>query len=82
MNKQELIQTHQLLALIKDDAEDRDVLDGTPEYEEFGVGPQSIHKSKNAHEEAILTLSGELAEAFEEMEVEQESEVEAETVAP
>lgn len=84
MNKQELIQTHHLLALVKTEAEELDILDEAPQYAEEGVGPQAIHKSKNAHKDAILALADDLSGGFEEAEPEtsEKETVEAETVAP
>jgi hypothetical protein len=37
----------------------------TPAYDAIDIAPTAIHRSKSAHEEAVLTLLGELTEAFE-----------------
>lgn len=73
MKKQELIQTHRLLALTRNEMTEEGVIDGAPEYDEMGVSPQSIHLSKNDHEEAILTLVEDLATELEAAETEAET---------
>lgn len=70
MKKQELIQTHRLLALTRNEMTEEGAIDGAPEYDEMGVSPQSIHLSKSDHEEAILALANDLATELEEMETE------------
>lgn len=68
MKKQELIHTHGLIAQIQTHCEDENELNiQTPEYEELGVKPTSIHKSKTDHKEAVLTLVTEVADEVEEL---------------
>lgn len=73
MKKQELIQTHRLLALIRNEMTEEGVIEGAPEYDELGVSPQSIHLSKSDHEDAILTLSEDLATELDAAEVDGET---------
>jgi len=59
MKKQELIHLHGLLAEVsnyydQNAAEDVDL----DEYEELGVRPTSIHKSKTDHKAAVFALAG------------------------
>lgn len=66
MQKEEIIQLHTLFAQIKNQ------LEGKPphnngtfiEYEEFGVLPHHVHKSKNDHKKAVFILGKEIAEMF------------------
>lgn len=64
MKKKELIQIHRTLALIREAANEEASFDGTPNYEDLGVQPNGLHNSKTEHKEAILELSGELADAL------------------
>jgi len=65
MQKEELIQLHTLFVQIKEEIEQRlDVNGAFQEYEEFGVYPHHIHKSKNAHKKAIFILGKEIARIF------------------
>lgn len=58
MKKQELIHLHGLLAEVSTDVEE---YHGTPldlsEYEDLGVRPTSIHKSKTDHKTAVFALA-------------------------
>ncbi len=62
MHKNELIQLHTLLAQIKHHMEggepDAPAFD---EYEDVGVEPTHVHRSKSDHKRAIFTLGKELA---------------------
>lgn len=58
MKKQELIHLHGLLAEVSnfyEVMEDEDV--SHDEYEELGVRPTSIHKSKTEHKAAVFALA-------------------------
>ncbi|MFB6236508.1 MAG: UPF0058 family protein [Halopenitus sp.] len=57
MKKQELIHLHGLLAEVRKQCEhwDNDLALGP--YEEMGVKPTSIHKSKTDHKAAVFKLS-------------------------
>lgn len=66
MKKQELIHLHGLLAQVRDQTaewcEDELPLE---EYEEFGVRPTSIHKSKTDHKEAVFALVGGITDGMD-----------------
>ncbi len=65
MQKEELIQLHTLFVQIKEEIQKRmDVNGAFREYEQLGVYPHHIHKSKNAHKKAIFILGKEIAEVF------------------
>ncbi|MCD6512620.1 MAG: UPF0058 family protein [Thermoplasmata archaeon] len=65
MQKEELIQLHTLFVQIKEELQKRMDLNGAfKEYEELGVYPHHIHKSKNAHKKAIFILGMEIAKVF------------------
>ncbi|WP_232701849.1 UPF0058 family protein [Halobacterium wangiae] len=59
MKKQELIHLHGLLAEVGNYYEQREN-DDIPldEYEDLGVRPTSIHKSKTDHKAAVFALAG------------------------
>ena len=64
MQKEELIQLHMLFVQIKNELEKQlgDGLNGAfKEYENLGVLPHHVHKSKSAHKKAIFTLGKEIA---------------------
>jgi hypothetical protein len=75
MKKQELIHLHGLLAEAGNYYEQREN-DDIPldEYEDLGVRPTSIHKSKTDHKAAVFALAGGITSAMNESE-------ETETVA-
>ena len=58
MKKQELIHLHGLLAEVRDqcDAWEDDALD-LDDYNQMGVRPTSIHKSKTDHKAAVFELA-------------------------
>ncbi|MFC3476643.1 UPF0058 family protein [Halobacterium litoreum] len=59
MKKQELIHLHGLLAEVGNYYEQRENEDiPLDEYEELGVRPTSIHKSKTDHKAAVFALAG------------------------
>jgi len=67
MQKEELIQLHTLFVQIKNELEKqmKDELNGAfKEYEQLGVLPHHVHKSKNAHKKAIFILGKEIAQLF------------------
>lgn len=58
MKKQELIHLHGLLAQVRNHVEE---IEGAPvdeeSYDELGVRPTSIHRSKTDHKEAVFALA-------------------------
>ncbi len=67
MQKDELIQIHNLFLQIKNELEIyfKDKLNGAfKEYEKLGVFPHHVHKSKNAHKKAIFILGRDIARVF------------------
>jgi hypothetical protein len=74
MKKQELIHLHGLLAEVSNYYEenaDEDV--SLDEYEDLGVRPTSIHKSKTDHKAAVFALAGGITSTI----VDEEEETEA-----
>jgi len=66
MKKQELIHLHGLLSEVRAEYEG----DGGPEidlsdYEEFGVQPTSIHRSKTDHKQAVFELVDGLTDSLD-----------------
>ncbi len=68
MHKDELLELHDQLVLIKEYFEQReDVSDDTFEaYEMLDVRPAHVHKSKNEHKHAVFVLGNALANAMSE----------------
>lgn len=66
MKKQELIHVHGLLAEVESQVQtwEGDELDLT-EYDELGVRPTSIHKSKTDHKAAVFKLVNEITGSME-----------------
>jgi hypothetical protein len=64
MHKDELIQLHTLLWQIRNHLDDG-ITDNFKEYEEFGVIPAHIHKSKSQHKQAVFLLGKCLALAMD-----------------
>ncbi|ESP87214.1 UPF0058 family protein [Candidatus Halobonum tyrrellensis] len=58
MKKQELIHLHGLLAEVRSECEARDEDLDLTAYEELGVKPTSIHRSKTDHKAAVFKLAG------------------------
>ncbi len=75
MKKQELIHLHGLLAQVENQFEmwSDEPLD-LDEYEQMGVRPTSIHKSKTDHKAAVFKLAKGITSSM--------SEQESETLAP
>ena len=65
MRKRELVHFHALLDRIRWFATERDDLpaDALAEYDALDVAPTAVYRSKQAHEEAVITLSDSLAAA-------------------
>lgn len=63
MQKDELIQMHTLLCQIKNHLQNTGVaeLDSFEEYEQLGISPVHVHRSKGEHKRAIFLLGKELA---------------------
>lgn len=63
MQKDELIQMHTLLCQIKNHLENTGVAipEHFQEYEDLGVSPVHVHRSKGDHKRAIFLLGKELA---------------------
>jgi hypothetical protein len=57
MKKQELIHLHGLLAEVRNQVEAWDGDVDTSEYQELGIQPTSIHKSKTEHKRAVFKLA-------------------------
>lgn len=66
MHKDELLELHEELVVIKEYFQDReDVQEGRFEaYDELGVHPSHVHKSKSEHKHAVFVLGNALAEAM------------------
>ena len=63
MQKDELIQMHTLLCQIKNHLQSTGVADedSFQEYEDLGISPVHVHRSKGEHKRAIFLLGKELA---------------------
>jgi hypothetical protein len=71
MKKQELIHLHGLLAEVHTQVEAWEKADvDTPSYDELGVRPTSIHKSKTDHKAAVFELATGITAAMDEQETE------------
>jgi hypothetical protein len=71
MKKQELIHLHGLLAEVHTQVEAWEEMPvGTPSYDELGVRPTSIHKSKTDHKAAVFELASGITDAMDEQEAE------------
>ena len=68
MHKDELLELHEELVVIKEYFQDReDVSDERFEaYDTLGVAPSHVHKSKSEHKHAVFVLGNALAEAMSE----------------
>lgn len=64
MQKDELIQMHTLLCQIKNHLQNTGVAgnDSFEEYENLGISPVHVHRSKGDHKRAIFLLGKELAQ--------------------
>lgn len=66
MKKQELIHLHGLFAEVSNTFEQKtDVTVTYPEYEELGMQPTSIHRSKTDHKRAVFALASDILEDLE-----------------
>ena len=71
MKKQELIHLHGLLAEVHTQVEAWENTEvDTPSYDELGVRPTSIHKSKTDHKAAVFELATGITAAMNEQETE------------
>ena len=61
MKKEELVHLHMLLAQLKKYCEESDFDCDFSEYEELGITPFQVHRSKEEHKQAIFVLVTELA---------------------
>jgi hypothetical protein len=68
MHKDELLELHEQMVLIKEYFQSReDVPAGTfAAYDELDVEPSHVHKSKSEHKHAVFVLGNALAEAMSE----------------
>ena len=67
MQKEELIQLHTLFVQIKNELEKQlgEHLNGAfNEYDNLGIHPHHVHKSKNSHKKAIFMLGKEIAQVY------------------
>jgi hypothetical protein len=75
VHKNELIQLHTLLAQIKHHMEGEEQAPAFDEYEDVGVEPTPVHRSKSDHKKAIFTLGKELASSLSDEEFSEPSQV-------
>lgn len=69
MKKQELIHLHGLLSEVRAEYEESEGTDLDLEgYEDYGVQPTSIHRSKTDHKHAVFELVHGLTESLSEQE--------------
>jgi len=69
MKKQELIHLHGLLAEVGNYYEECEADEiSLDDYEDLGVRPTSIHKSKTDHKAAVFALAGGITSAMEDTE--------------
>ena len=68
MHKDELLELHEQMVLIKEYFQAReDIPEGTfREYDTLDVDPSHVHKSKSEHKHAVFVLGNALAEAMSE----------------
>ncbi len=68
MHKDELLELHEQLIVIKEYFKDREDVDTTifEEYEMLDVDPSHVHKSKSEHKHAVFVLGNALAKAMSE----------------
>ncbi|MFB6129350.1 MAG: UPF0058 family protein [Salinigranum sp.] len=68
MHKDELLELHEEMVKIKENFQAREeVPDGLFEpYEQLGVDPSHVHKSKSEHKHAVFVLGNALASAMSE----------------
>ncbi|WP_435129540.1 UPF0058 family protein [Halobaculum sp. D14] len=65
MKKQELIHLHGLLSEVRSECANWDTELDLSEYEELGVKPTSIHRSKTDHKAAVFKLAKGITSSME-----------------
>lgn len=60
MKKEELVHLHLLLAQLKRYCEEQDVNCDFARYNELGITPFQVHRSKDDHKQAVFILGTEL----------------------
>ena len=70
MHKDELLELHEQMVIIKDNFAAREDVDETifDKYETLDVEPSHVHKSKSEHKHAVFVLGNALASAMTEEE--------------
>jgi hypothetical protein len=68
MHKDELLELHEQMIIIKDNFAAREDVDEEifEPYEQLGVDPSHVHKSKSEHKHAVFVLGNALATAMTE----------------
>ncbi|MFW5965351.1 MAG: UPF0058 family protein [Halodesulfurarchaeum sp.] len=68
MHKDELLELHEEMVSIKDRFADFEEIDESyfDTYEELGIDPSHVHKSKSEHKHAVFVLGNALASAMSE----------------
>jgi hypothetical protein len=68
MHKDELLELHEQMVIIKDYFKAREEVDESlfEPYEGLDVGPEDVHKSKSEHKHAVFMLGNALATAMSE----------------
>jgi hypothetical protein len=61
MKKEELVHLHMLLAQMKKFCEQHGLDCDFSKYQELGISPFQVHRSKDEHKQAIFVLGTELA---------------------
>ncbi len=61
MKKEELVHLHLLLAQLKKYCEENGVDCDFAKYNELGISPFQVHRSKEEHKQAVFVLGTELA---------------------
>ena len=66
MHKDELLELHEELVVIKEYFAEREDVAGDrfAAYDDLGVDPSHVHKSKSEHKHAVFVLGNALAEAM------------------
>jgi hypothetical protein len=66
MHKDELLELHEQMLIIKDNFAGREEVDERifEEYESLDVDPSHVHKSKSEHKHAVFVLGNALASAM------------------
>ncbi|ERG99180.1 MAG: putative metal-binding protein [Haloquadratum sp. J07HQX50] len=68
MHKDELLELHEQMVIIKQDYETREQVDDDlfAEYDALDVDPSHVHKSKSEHKHAVFVLGSALASTMSE----------------